>query len=73
MVFFILLLCISTVVTIAVAADDITLSISMLEGEQQTRFNKPVFVAGVWHYVNISTDQNIDKVSLIFYKGPTRN
>jgi hypothetical protein len=48
----------------------------MLEGEQQTHFNKPVFVAGIWHYVNITMDQSIDTISLIFYKGtapPTDN
>ena len=41
----------------------------MLQGEQQTRFDRPVLVAGIWHYVNITLDQNYDQVSLTFYKG----
>jgi hypothetical protein len=41
----------------------------MIQGEQQTRFNKPVLVTGIWHYVNITTDENIDELSLRFYKG----
>jgi hypothetical protein len=43
----------------------------MLQGEQQTHFNKPVLVAGVWHYINITVSQNIDDLSLRFYKGIT--
>lgn len=41
----------------------------MLQGEQQTLFNRPVLVAGIWHYVNITTDQNYNELSVIFYKG----
>lgn len=53
------------------AADEMTLSIGMLQGEQQERFNTPVFVAGIWHYVNITLTQPVDEVSLRFYKGDT--
>jgi hypothetical protein len=68
-VFFILLLYFSMILSVVSAADDTTLTISMLQGEQQIRFEKPVLVAGVWHYVNITTDQNIDEISLRIYKG----
>jgi hypothetical protein len=51
------------------AADDMTIYIGMLQGEQQDRFNTPVFVAGVWHYVNITMTQAVDELSLRFYKG----
>jgi len=70
-VFFILMLCLCALVSTVAAADDVSLSIKMLQGEQQTRFNKPVFVAGVWQYVNITMNQIIDELSLRFYKGIT--
>ena len=69
-VFFILVLLLFTMITPSISgADEATLSISMLQGEQQTHFNKPVLVAGVWHYVNITMNQNIDHLSIRFYKG----
>ncbi len=70
-VFFILIICLCTLASTVAAADEVTLSIKMLQGEQQTRFNKPVFVAGVWQYVNITMNQIIDELSLTFYKGIT--
>lgn len=69
--FFILLLCCSTTIFTTSAADVTTLSIRMLQGEQQTRFNNPVIVAGVWYYVNITMDQSVDELSLRCYKGIT--
>jgi hypothetical protein len=51
------------------AADTVTLSVSMLQGEQQTLFGRSALVAGIWHYVNITTDQSYDELSVIFYKG----
>jgi len=53
------------------AADDAALSISMLQGEQQTHFDKPVLVAGVWHYVNITMGQSIDELLLRCFKEGT--
>lgn len=70
-VYFILLICLCTLASSIAAADDVSLSIKMLQGEQQTRFNKPVFVAGVWQYVNITINQIIDELSLRIYKGIT--
>jgi hypothetical protein len=67
----ILFLFLCTLVLSIAAADDVSLSIKMLQGEQQTRFNKPVFVAGVWQYVNITMNQIDDELSLRFYKGMT--
>jgi len=74
--FVILTLWITTLVTPSSAADTVTLSVSMLKGEQQTLFGRPALVAGIWHYVNITTDQSYDELSVIFYKGiilPTGN
>jgi hypothetical protein len=55
----------------AAAADVVSFSVSMLEGEQQTRFNNPVFVTGVWQYVNITMDQSVDDLTLRFMKDLT--
>ncbi len=37
----------------------------------QSHFNKPVLVAGVWHYINITVSQIVDDLSIRFYKGLT--
>jgi hypothetical protein len=68
-VFCILLLCFSVMLSANSSAQDATLSISMLQGEQQTRFNTPVIVAGIWHYLNITTNQDFNELSLRIYKG----
>jgi hypothetical protein len=62
-------LCFCQLILTTVSADSVTLSINMLQGEQQTRFNKPVVVTGVWHYVNITIGSVIDELELRFYKG----
>ena len=70
-VFFVLLLYLFIGIPLCLAADVTDLSIRMLGGEQQNRFNKPVLVAGIWHYVNITINANIDILSLKLYKGST--
>jgi hypothetical protein len=65
----ILFLCLSVVFSTVSSAQDVTISVSMLQGEQQTRFNRPVLVAGIWHYLNITTDQDYNELSLRLYKG----
>ena len=67
--FIILTLWITALVTPLSAADTVTVSVSMLQGEQQTLFGRPALVAGIWHYVNITTDQSYDELSVLFYKG----
>lgn len=67
--FIIVTVWITTLVTPFSAADTVALSVSMLQGEQQTLFGRPVLVAGIWHYVNVTTDQSYDEVSVTFYKG----
>jgi len=44
----------------------------MLQGEQQTRFNLPVLVTGIWHYINITTNQDYDDLSFRIYKGASQ-
>jgi hypothetical protein len=51
------------------ADDVVSLSIRMVGDEQQTRFDNPVFVTGVWQYVNITMDKSVDDLSVRFYKG----
>jgi len=68
-VFFVLVLLSTTILPSLSAADEATLSIQMLQGEQQSHYNKPVLVAGVWHYINITVDQIVNELSVRFYKG----
>jgi hypothetical protein len=69
--FFLLAFYIFTIVATVSAANDATVTISMLDGEQQTRFHKPMLVPGIWHYVNISVDQSMNELIVRFYKGTT--
>ena len=68
-VFLLLLLYFCTGLSGVSAAEDANVSIRMLQGEQQTRFDSSVLVTGIWHYVNITTDQNYDDLSFWLYKG----
>jgi len=69
--FLILVSCLFSFLSTVIATDNVAIDISMLQGEKQTRFNRPVIVAGVWHYVNITTDQNMDEFTIRLYKGVT--
>jgi hypothetical protein len=41
----------------------------MFGGEEQTHFDHPVLVAGVWHYLNLTISEIVDVLSVRFYKG----
>ena len=52
------------------ADDELSLSINMLEEPARMRFDSPVIVAGVWHNIIVSLEeQPATKIDLIFYKG----
>jgi hypothetical protein len=65
----ILFLYLSVILTSISSAQDVTLSINMLHGEQQTHFTHHVLVAGIWHYLNITTDEGYTTLLLRIYKG----
>lgn len=70
-IFFILVLVFGTILPTDSRAQNMTFSISMLHGEQQTHFDRPVLVAGIWHYINITLDTIVDELTLRVYKGLT--
>jgi len=47
----------------------ISLSVSIPGEQQRIVSDSPVLVSGIWHYINISLDQNITSLSLVFYQG----
>ena len=50
--------------------DGAVVDVSMPDGEVQTRFDEPKFVAGIWHYVNVTViNQDAQKLTLKFYEG----
>jgi hypothetical protein len=50
--------------------DGAVVDISMTGGETQTRFDEPKFIAGIWHYLNVTViNQNVQKLTLKFYEG----
>jgi hypothetical protein len=52
------------------ADEDITVHIYMMGEQARTRLNSPVIVAGIWHYIDITLeDQNIQTINLKFYNG----
>lgn len=51
------------------ADEDITIDIHMLGESARMRFGSPVIVAGVWHYINLSFEnQPATKIDLVYYK-----
>jgi hypothetical protein len=67
----VLILSICTLLPPKASASNVSFSLSMLQGEHQTRFTEPVLVAGLWHYMNITINQTVNKLSLRLYKGTT--
>jgi len=52
------------------AQNDATVEIQIIGEEPRMRFNTQVVVAGIWHIFNVTPEsQNIQELSLIFYKG----
>ncbi|MDH7518016.1 MAG: hypothetical protein QHH19_06720 [Candidatus Thermoplasmatota archaeon] len=71
-VFLIVITSLFSIFSNVTAIDNIIININMLEGKRQTRFNQPVIVAGIWHYVNISTRTgSLDTFTFRLYKGYT--
>ena len=54
----------------SVFADEVDVNIHMIGEDARTRFGNPVIVAGIWHYINITPDDQVSSdLTLIFYKG----
>jgi len=55
----------------SISADDTaSVEINIIGEKTQTRFDKPVIVAGIWHHINITLEnQDFQKLSLKFYNG----
>ena len=52
------------------AEDNATVNIHMLGEGARTRFGNPVVVAGIWHFINITLDDQVStELNLIFYQG----
>jgi len=52
------------------ADEDITVKINMIGESAQIRFDSPVIVAGIWHYINLTLEeQNYQTINLKFYNG----
>ena len=52
------------------ADENINVEINIIGEKPQTRFNSPVLVAGIWHYVKIAiNDQTFQTITLKFYNG----
>ncbi len=56
----------------ASAADEINVKIHMIGEDVKTRFENPVIVAGIWHYINVTFEEtNFQNMFLKLYKGNT--
>jgi len=45
------------------------LTINIPNSEPRNKYDKPVFIRGIWHYVNISLNSEINEATIIFYYG----
>lgn len=45
----------------SVSADDVNVNIHMLGEDARTRFDNPVIVAGIWHYINITLNNKFHR------------
>ena len=54
----------------ASAVDEINVKIHMISEDVKTRFESPVIVAGVWHYINVTFQEtNFQNMFIKLYKG----
>jgi len=52
------------------AADDASISVHIIGEEAQTRFDNPLLVAGIWHYIDVTIEnQGFQELSIRFYDG----
>lgn len=52
------------------ADDNVSINIHMISEQERTRFDNPVIVAGIWHFINVSLeDQFFQELILKFYNG----
>lgn len=67
---FFMMLTINLCSIITSSSDDtqlIDLSIHIPATEPITKYGNPTWIRGLWHYVNITLDSEISKVSIVFY------
>ena len=54
----------------AFAENNTSVKINMIKEKTETRFNNPIIVAGIWHYINITLENNEpQELILKLYKG----
>jgi len=54
----------------ASAVDEINVKIHVIGEDAKTRFESPVIVAGIWHYINVTIEEtNFQNLFLKLYKG----
>lgn len=52
------------------AEDNVAVNIHMLGEDARTRFGNPVIVAGIWHYINVTLENQVTgELILKFYQG----
>lgn len=52
------------------AQNETIVDIHIVGEDARTHFNNPVIVAGIWHYINVTPeDQNFQHLDIKFYKG----
>ncbi len=52
------------------AADGVSISVHIIGEEAQTRFDNPLLVAGIWHYIDVTIENQVfQELSIRFYDG----
>ena len=66
----IFILTINPIIAISASAqEEVNIDIHMIYQSTQTRFDNPVMVAGIWHFINITTELSSQDLILRYYKG----
>jgi hypothetical protein len=58
----------------ALADNQATVNIHMINQDPRQALGSPVIVAGIWHYINVSLESNnFQRLTIEFYKGSSRS
>ena len=69
-IFIIVIACLLPLFSIVSSDDNIIIDIHIVKEKSRTRFDNPIIVAGIWHYINITIEDNVfDELILKLFEG----
>ena len=63
----------SFITCVAIADDQVSVEIHMIDQNSRQELSRPVIVTKIWHYINVTLDSdNFQQLTLEFYKGSSK-